>query len=318
MDEELEMKELWVDKYRPTAVDEMILSEDIKKYFQNMVKNRALTNMTLCSSPGQGKTTICLALAKQINADVLFVRCAIEGKVETIHSKIKPFCDAMSIDGRPKIVILDELDSASATQDSSFQKSLRNIIETAPDTRFWATANYNKIIPAVLSRCPPVNLHFTPKDLLIRLTQILDAEKVKYTKKSLKDFIKIAVTKLYPDIRSIVNHLQTYSTTGELIVSGSTIAEAEKESFISSIVNMVMTEKDLLKIRTYYTQNKDKISDYIIMAGDILNYVIDKNIIKRGEDILALSDQIYKLNIVVDKETQFYAFIVQLYVLLKS
>lgn len=316
MEENLEIKELWVDKYRPSSVDDMILAEDIKQYFQNMVKNRTLTNMTLCSSPGQGKTTICLALAKQINADVLFVKCAIEGKVETIHTKIKPFCDAMSMDGRPKIVILDELDSASATQDSSFQKSLRNVIESAPDTRFWATANYNKIIPAVLSRCPPVNLKFSAKDLLIRLKYILDEEKIKYTRESLKDFIKIAVTKLYPDIRSIINHLQTYSTSGELVVSESTIVETEKESFIASLIKMVISEKNLLKIRTYYTQNKDKIDDYMIMASDILNYALDKNIITKSQDILALSNQIYKLNIVVDKETQFYAFIVQLYVAL--
>ena len=39
--------------------------------------------------------------------------------------------DAMSIDNSLKVVILDEVDAASATQDSSFQKSLRNLIEAA-------------------------------------------------------------------------------------------------------------------------------------------------------------------------------------------
>jgi len=37
----------------------------------------------------------------------------------------------MPFESRMKIVILDEVDAASATQDSSFQKSLRNIIEAA-------------------------------------------------------------------------------------------------------------------------------------------------------------------------------------------
>ena len=189
----VELKEQLVYKYRPKCLDEMVLDSDIKDYFKNMVKSKSLTNMTLIGSPGFGKTTLALCLANEVNAVVHFVKCAIDGKVEYISSTLKPFCDSMSLDGRPKIVILDELDSASSTQQSSFQKSLRSLIESAPDTVFICTANYNNIIGAVLSRCPPIKITFSAKDLLVRVKQILDSEHVEYSSDTLKDFFKEVV-----------------------------------------------------------------------------------------------------------------------------
>jgi hypothetical protein len=35
-------KELWVDKYRPKKLTDYVLNEDLKQYFKNMVKNKAL------------------------------------------------------------------------------------------------------------------------------------------------------------------------------------------------------------------------------------------------------------------------------------
>jgi len=59
-------------------------------------------------------------LAKESDAEVLFVKCATEGTIDTLRTKVEPFCNAMTLDGRMKLVILDEIDSASSSGDSNF------------------------------------------------------------------------------------------------------------------------------------------------------------------------------------------------------
>jgi len=307
----VELKDQLVYKYRPKNLEEMVLDAEIKDYFRNMVKAKSLTNMTLIGSPGFGKTTLALCLANEVDAVVHFVKCAIDGRVEYVNSTLKPFCDSMSLDGRPKIVILDELDSASSTQQSSFQKALRSLIESAPDTVFICTANYNNIIGAVLSRCPPVKISFSAKDLAVRVKQILDEEKIEYDTDSLKDFFKNVVKKLYPDIRSILNYLQASTTTGKLITTKSAVAESDKNTFINELVEEIKTNKDKpLEIRKFYLANKERISDYQAFSSELFNYVLDNGTIVDFKTTMRMSDVLFQMNQAIDKEIQFYNLVV--------
>ena len=310
-DEIVELKDQLVYKYRPKKLDEMVLDADIKTYFKNMVEAKSLTNMTLLGSPGFGKTTLALCLANEVNAVVHFVKCAIDGRVEYINSTLKPFCDSMSLDGRPKVVILDELDSASSTQQSSFQKSLRSLIESAPDTVFICTANYNNIIGAVLSRCPPIKISFSAKDLAVRVKQILDNEKIEYSADSLKDFFKQVVKRLYPDIRSILNYLQASTTTGKLITTKSAVAESDKNTFISELIDVLKKSKDKpTEVRKFYIANKERISDFQAFSSELYNYVLDNEVVSDYKTVMRMSDILFQMNQAIDKEIQFYNLVV--------
>ena len=310
-DEIVELKDQLVYKYRPKKLDEMVLDADIKTYFKNMVEAKSLTNMTLLGSPGFGKTTLALCLANEVNAVLHFVKCAIDGRVEYINSTLKPFCDSMSLDGRPKVVILDELDSASSTQQSSFQKSLRSLIESAPDTVFICTANYNNIIGAVLSRCPPIKISFSAKDLAVRVKQILDNEKIEYSADSLKDFFKQVVKRLYPDIRSILNYLQASTTTGKLITTKSAVAESDKNTFISELIDVLKKCKDKpLEVRKFYIANKERVSDFQAFSSELYNYVLDNEVVSDYKTVMRMSDILFQMNQAIDKEIQFYNLVV--------
>lgn len=115
-----EMNLLWVDKYKPKTIDDLVLDESIKKYFKDMVASKNVINLTFSGAAGIGKSTICQVLCNELNAVKLFIPCAVEGTVATAQGKLKEFCDSLPFENRPKIVILDEVDAASATQDSSF------------------------------------------------------------------------------------------------------------------------------------------------------------------------------------------------------
>ena len=310
MNEEFEMNEFWTEEFAPKTIDEMVLTEDIKNHFRNLLESKTRFNLLLAGSPGIGKTTIANIISNTLNATTLFVKCGIEGNVETAKTKLQNFCNAMSIDGRPKVVILDELDSASGTQDNSFQKILRNIISDSPDTIFIGTCNYpEKVISPIKSRLGLISLKFTARELLSRIQHILDTKKIKYTTDSLNDFVINVIKTNYPDIRRIISILSDCCSSGELIVSSKVTDNDHNKDLVKAIVDKAINTEDILEVRKFYIQSKNKIDDYLRLSSEIFNYVIDNGIIKDRAKILRLSNIIYQLNIVVDKEIQFFNLI---------
>lgn len=303
---------LFIDKYCPKTIDDYILDIEIKNYFSSMIHNKTLLNFSLVGCPGSGKTTLAKVLVNEFNASVLFIKCATEGTIDVLRSKVEPFCNALSIDDRQKIVILDELDAASGTtgSGSGFQSGLRTLIEAAQDdTKFIVTCNYiNKIIPAVLSRCPIIPLKFSKKDLLVHVKKILDNENVSYTRDALKAFIDEAFQH-YPDVRRIVNYLQFCCVSGELVVKLNNAANDEKNEVIKMIADGVITGKKLLDIRKEYLAQKDKISDFVEAGSQLFNYAIDNGIVTSPDGILKMTDILFYLNTVIDKESCFFGLV---------
>lgn len=301
---------LWVDKYRPTKLDDYVLSEDIKAYFKAMVQKKSLQNLSLIGIAGSGKTTLAKIICNEFNAQVLFIPCSTDGTVDVLRTQIQDFCNALSFDGQIKIVILDEIDSASSGATNNFQQALRTLIEEAQDDcRFICTGNFiQKIIPPLLSRCPVIPLKFDKRDLLIHVKKILDNESIKYTRDSVKAFIEEAF-QYYPDCRRIINYLQFCCSSGELVVNLSKVANAETNELTSAIVDKIKTSANLLTVRKFYLAEKDKISDYVEFASQLFNYVIDNEIVVDPDGILKMTDILFYMNTVIDKEANFFGLV---------
>ena len=308
----------WVDKYRPTVLKDYILDADIKEYFTRMIESKSLQSMTFAGVAGSGKTTLAKLLCNEFDAEVLFVPCATDGTLDVLRTRITEFCNSLSLDGKPKIVILDEIDSASQSGQNNFQMALRTLIEAAQDdTRFILTCNIKeKVIPAVISRCPIVPLRFDKKELLFHVKKILDSEKIQYTKESLKTFIEEAF-RFYPDCRRIVKYLQFCSNSGKLIVKLNAIVNTEKDDFIKELIDKTMSSSNILDVRKFYLSNKTKIVDYIEGASLVFNYVVDNDLVD-SVGILKLADLVYQENLVVDKEPTFFGMLVAVKTYLKN
>ena len=304
------MKELWIDKYKPTTLDEYVLDKDLKQYFKSMISKKTLQNFSMISTPGSGKTTLAKILCNELDAQVLFVPCATDGTVDVLRTKIQDFCNALSMEGKIKIVILDEVDSASAGGGNNFQQALRTLIEAAQDdTRFLITGNFiQKIIAPLLSRCPVIPLKFDKKDLLLHVKKILDNESIKYTRDSIKAFIEEAF-QYYPDCRRIINYLQFCCSSGELVVNLNKVAESEKNELIDAIVDKLKTTNNMLDVRKFYLSEKDKISDYVEFGSVLFKHVVDNGIVVDLDGILKMTDLLFQLNMVIDKESGFFGLL---------
>ena len=55
----------WVEKYRPTEFDLIVLSEENQIIFSNMFKQNYMPNLLLYGPPGTGKTTTIINLIRE-------------------------------------------------------------------------------------------------------------------------------------------------------------------------------------------------------------------------------------------------------------
>ena len=60
---------VWVEKYRPQSLDEIVGQEEITERLQKFVEKDSLPHLLFAGPPGNGKTTAALAIAKDLFED---------------------------------------------------------------------------------------------------------------------------------------------------------------------------------------------------------------------------------------------------------
>jgi replication factor C small subunit len=200
------MKELWVEKYRPTKLTEYVWRDDSqRRQVETWVKEKSIPHLLLSGSPGIGKTTMAKMLVNELgieDADVLEVNASRETGIDFIRDRIITFVSMIPW-GPFKVVLLDEADRLSPHA----QDSLKGVIEEYSSfARFILTCNTpNRIAPALHSRCQ--QFHFTKLDqteFTARAATILVEESVDFDLETLD----LYVSSTYPDLRKCINLLQ--------------------------------------------------------------------------------------------------------------
>lgn len=297
---------LWNEKYRPTSLDEMVLSEDNRKYFTSIQDE--ISNLLFIGAPGIGKTTIAKIIVQNIlKCQYLYINASDENGIGTIRTKVIGFSQTKSIDGKLKVVILDEADGLTIDG----QRALRNTMEEFSSyTRFILTANYkHKIIPAIQSRTQCFDLSPDIHSVLSRVITILKKEKIAIPSSENGNLVKL-IKDTFPDIRKTINNVQKYSVTGTFNYSDS-INDDELVTKIHSYI----TSNRVLDLRKYLIENEsDFQSDYSVLLKKYLNYLYSielKDLVKK-ECIVIISEYLYRDAFIVDKEINAFACFCQI------
>jgi DNA polymerase III delta prime subunit len=208
------MKELWVEKYRPSKIDGYVFRDAHQRsQVESWIKQGTIPHLLFSGNAGIGKTTLAKILFNELDVnplDLLEINASRTNSVEDVRDKIVNFVQMIPF-GDFKVVLLDEADYLSPNA----QAALRGVMEEYHTTaRFILTCNYpNRIIPALHSRCQ--GFHIERVDLAeftARVATILMEESIEFDLDTLDTFVKAT----YPDLRKCINTVQMNSMDGRL------------------------------------------------------------------------------------------------------
>jgi replication factor C small subunit len=312
---------MWVEKYRPKNLDQIINQKEIIGGLKNFLnKPNELPHLLFTGAAGVGKTTTALCLAREIlgdnwKRDTLELNASDERGIKMVRERVKEFAYIMKLslnqseNERPfKIIILDEADEMT----SDAQTSLRRIIEdSSKTTRFIFICNYlSHIIEPIQSRCVVFRFSKVPvEEIVEHLKFICKNEEIKFDEK--------ALYKIYEhtngDLRHSINILQAASTNG--IINTQQVQNAigiSGKSKISEIIKLALDSK--------FNESRIKLLELLYVYGvsetDFLKYA-NEEIYNLGindpyEISSIIAEYDYRLSIGAHPEIQLAAFLAQL------
>jgi len=301
-----DFKNIWVEKFRPQTLDEIILSERNKDIIRGF--SDEIPNLLFVGTPGTGKTTLARIIVNDIlKCNYLYINASDESGIDTIRHKVTNFSQTKSFDGKVKVVILDECDGLT----SQAQAALRNTMESfAKYTRFILTANYkHKIIPALQSRCQFLDIKPTLEDGVKRIYSILKQEDIEIDDAQKKKFVELVKVN-FPDLRKAINEIQKNCINGSLAITSVSV-----DNTLLKAVHAAIEQKDVLSLRRHLIENENTFyGDYDTLMRDYLNYLYDQSMqdIKKKEMIAIIADHLYKSAFVLDKEINCFACLINL------
>jgi DNA polymerase III delta prime subunit len=295
----------WVEKYRPSSLDDVILNPEYLNKFKEFAKNKSCQHLLFEGGPGVGKTTIAKILATAITGqnDYLYINASDKNNIDMIRNDVLNYCSSAGFDESIKIIILDECDGLTPQA----QKSLRSVMEEyAKKTRFILTCNYgNKIIEALRSRCAAFEFEAaSKKDVMMRCYNIMAKEKVSNFKECKDDLIKI-INKFYPDIRATINNIQRNIKDNVFTFDANAATTDENSKFISLLIEG--------KIRDIRTEYLGMSTDYVALFKTVMNSLAKDDLFPNAakpEIYILTGEYLYRHSLVLDPEINFVAYLV--------
>jgi len=303
------LKELWVEKYRPSNIGQYVFRDDKQKHqVQSWVESGAIPHLLFSGSAGTGKTTLAKVLLKELQVDegdVMIINASSENNVDTMRTKINGFSSSLPFSGDFKYVLLDEADYLS----QNAQAILRNMMETYSSTcRFILTCNYpNKVIPAIHSRCQGYHIEkLDTNEFTARIAEILITENIQPDLEILDVYVRSA----YPDLRKCINMVQQNIVDGALQQPGQ--GESGESDWILEYVALFQLGK-VAEARKLIV-DKARAEEYEGVYRKLyenLDWFGDDEM-KKGKALMCIRDGLVNHSLVADPEINLSATLLEL------
>ena len=246
----------WIEKYRPENMDDLILSEDNRKIFNEMIQNDNFHNMIFYGPPGTGKTSTILCIIQEYQKrnncknNYIHLNASHDRGVNVVRNELYKFVSNKNFfNNKTKFVILDEVDSMT----KQAQQNLDYLIQNSSNVFFCLICNYlNKLIDPLINKIMIINFYNTSQTSSNYISKILDSESKRIPNNVIEDF-KFTYNH---DLRCIINKLQSY--------------DAQDDVFTNDKIKSLLVKYSTTKLRKIFY-----IHEPLYVLSKIFQYVID-------------------------------------------
>ena len=295
---------LWVERFRPTKLENYVGNEHLKAKVERYIKTNDVPHLLLYGRAGTGKTTLAKLIVKNIECDYLYINASDENSVDTVLNKVRQFASTIGFKDM-KVIVLDECDYITPNA----QAALRNLMETfSKHCRFILTCNFvERIIDPLQSRCqvfeiiPP-----SKKDVALHLVKIIEQEKLKYDAGD----VKVLIDSSYPDVRKIINATQRSVVDNEIVMDKQSTIQNDYKLKVLDILKTQDKKTAFSNLRQLLADNA--IRDYSDCFRLLYDNVDEFAAGNMAAVILILARYEQSDMQVVDKEINFMAMLIEL------
>ncbi|NHN65519.1 replication factor C small subunit [Haloarcula sp. JP-Z28] len=210
-------EEVWIEKYRPQTLDDVMGHENIVGRLKSYVSRNDLSHMLFSGPAGTGKTTCATAIARELYGDdwrehFLELNASDERGIDVVRDRIKNFARTSFGGVEYRIIFLDEADALTSDAQSALRRTMEQF---SNNVRFILSCNYSsQIIDPIQSRCAVFRFSPLADDAVAEEIRTIAAEEdIELTEDGLDALVYAADG----DMRKAINGLQAASVSGDTV-----------------------------------------------------------------------------------------------------